>query len=65
MSGDERRNQLKEMLERLAEAEHEEFLRRSSRRFLECAINLCVTHMSLHEVAELLDEEARQLRRYH
>lgn len=65
MSGDARQDRLKEILDKLAQAEHDEFLLRSSRRFLECAIHLCVTHMPLQEVAELLEEEARQLRTFH
>jgi hypothetical protein len=48
----------------LAAREEALFLRRSSTRFLECAIHLCATHMTLQEVADLLEEEAAQLRRY-
>ena len=51
-------------LDRLARKEREEFLRRSSTQFLECAIHLCATHMSLDDVADLLEEEARLLRIY-
>lgn len=51
-------------LDRLAQKEREEFLRRSSTQFLECAIHLCATHMSLADVADLLEEEARLLRIY-
>ncbi len=51
-------------LDRLARKEREEFLRRSSTQFLECAIHLCATHMSLSDVADLLEEEARMLRIY-
>ncbi len=51
-------------LDRLARKEREEFLRRSSTQFLECAIHLCATHMSLSDVADLLEEEARLLRVY-
>ncbi|EHK77591.1 hypothetical protein SM0020_12692 [Sinorhizobium meliloti CCNWSX0020] len=40
------------------------YLRRSSTRFLECAIHLCVTHMTLQEVADLLEKEAAQLRHF-
>lgn len=40
------------------------YLRRSSTRFLECAIHLCATHMTLEEVADLLEREAEQLRRF-
>lgn len=49
-------------LDRLARKEREEYLRRSSTHFLECAIHLCVSHMSLDDVADLLEEEARLLR---
>ncbi|MET3615034.1 hypothetical protein ABID16_003377 [Rhizobium aquaticum] len=51
-------------LERLARKEREEFLRRSSTQFLECAIHLCATHMSLDDVEDLLEQEARLLRIY-
>lgn len=51
-------------LDRLVRKEQEEYLRRSSTHFLECAIHLCVTHMSMAEVADLLEEEARLLRIY-
>ncbi|MBP1884301.1 hypothetical protein [Sinorhizobium mexicanum] len=51
-------------LSRLAAQEEAHYLRRSSTRFLECAIHLCVTHMTLSEVAELLEQEAKQLRQH-
>ncbi|MCZ4091322.1 MULTISPECIES: hypothetical protein [Sinorhizobium] len=51
-------------LSRLAAQEEALYLRRSSTRFLECAIHLCVTHMTLGEVADLLEQEARQLRQH-
>ncbi|HWU64079.1 MAG TPA: hypothetical protein VN112_18845 [Ensifer sp.] len=60
--GSERK--VRQALDRLARKEQEEFLRRSSTRFLECAIHLCATHMSLGDVADLLEEEARLLRIY-
>lgn len=46
--------------------EHEtgEFLRRSSTTYLECAINLCLSHMGAEEVAELLESEAVLLREF-
>ncbi len=53
-----------ETLDHLARKEREEFLRRSSMRFLECAIHLCAPHMPLADVADILEEEARQLRIY-
>jgi hypothetical protein len=49
-------------LDRLARKEREEYIRRSSTQFLECAIHLCAMHMPIAEVAELLEEEARLLR---
>lgn len=61
---EEPERKLRHALDRLARKEREAFLRRSSTRFLECAIHLCVTHMTLNEVADLLEEEARQLRIY-
>ena len=60
--GSERK--IRHALDRLARKEKEEFLRRSSTQFLECAIHLCATHMSLADVADLLEEEARLLRIY-
>lgn len=60
--GSERK--IRHALEKLARKEKEEFLRRSSTQFLECAIHLCATHMSLADVADLLEEEARLLRVY-
>ncbi|PDT51754.1 hypothetical protein CO664_18025 [Sinorhizobium sp. NG07B] len=56
----DKRNPLPELSAR----EEALYLRRSSTRFLECAIHLCATHMSLDEVAELLEKEAEQLRRF-
>ena len=51
-------------LTRLCEEQREEFLRRSSVRFLECAINLCVSHMSIEDVAQLLESQAALLREH-
>ena len=48
-------------LETLSEKAAAEYLRRSSLTFLECAINLMATHMSLEEVAAILRTEADQL----
>lgn len=50
-------------LETLSQKAAAEYLRRSSLTFLECAINLMATHMSLDEVAAVLREEADQLDR--
>lgn len=60
--GSERKT--RQALDKLARKEREEFLRRSSTQFLECAIHLCATHMSLTDVADLLEQEARLLRIY-
>ncbi len=60
--GSERK--IRQALDRLARKEREEFLRRSSMQYLECAIHLCATHMPLADVADLLEEEARLLRIY-
>lgn len=51
-------------LTQLCEAQREEFLRRSSVRFLECAVNLCVSHMSMEDVAQLLESQAALLREH-
>lgn len=47
-------------LEKISATESEAW--RSSLRFLECAIHLCATHMSMEEVATLLEAEATMLR---
>ncbi|MBB4184605.1 hypothetical protein [Sinorhizobium terangae] len=60
----DRHNDRSNPLSRLAAQEEALYLRRSSTRFLECAIHLCVTHMTLSEVAELLEQEAKQLRQH-
>jgi len=51
-------------LTQLCEEQREEFLRRSSVRFLECAVNLCVSHMSMEDVAQLLESQAALLREH-
>ncbi|MCA1439515.1 hypothetical protein I6F07_04620 [Ensifer sp. IC4062] len=60
----DRRDDRSNPLSRLAAQEEALYLRRSSTRFLECAIHLCVTHMTLSEVADLLEQEAQQLRQH-
>ena len=57
-----KRPQQSKRLAKLCEAESEAWRRRSSVQFLECAVHLCVTHMSLEEVATLLEKEAAMLR---
>lgn len=49
-------------LEAMAEQAKADYLRRSSVTFLECSINLMATHMTMDEVALILEEEARQIR---
>lgn len=49
-------------LEDISAMESEAWRRRSSLRFLECAIHLCATHMPLEEVAIVLEKEAAILR---
>lgn len=51
-------------LTQLCDKQREEFLRRSSVRFLECAVNLCVSHMSMEDVAQLLESQAALLREH-
>lgn len=53
-----------DVLDELAKHEQDEYLRRSSLRFLECAIHLCVSHMPMDAVACLLEEQAKQLREW-
>lgn len=48
-------------IETLSEQATAEYLRRSSVTFLECAISLLATHMTMAEVAAILREEADQL----
>ena len=49
-------------LAKISAAESEAWRRHSSLRFLEYAIHLCATHMSVEDVAELLEAEAAMLR---
>ena len=51
----------KPTLEQMAEEQTEAFLRRSSTAFLECAINLMMSHMKVSDVVETLRMEARML----
>lgn len=48
-------------IEQMAEEQTEAFLRRSSTAFLECAINLMMSHMKVSDVVETLRTEARML----
>lgn len=45
-------------LNRKAEAQRDEFLRRSSLTYLECCISLMLTHMDKDQVAQILRQEA-------
>lgn len=49
-------------IDALAEAEEEAYLIRSSVKFLECAIHLCASHMSIKDVITLLEAETDMLR---
>lgn len=51
-------------LDALSETATDEYLRRSSVTFLECAISLMATHMTMSEVAEILRQEARNLEEF-
>ena len=51
-------------LARLCEAESEAWRRRSSVHFLECAIHLCATNMSISELAARLEKQAQYLRQF-
>lgn len=51
-------------LEAMSEAARDDYLRRSSITFLECAISLMATHMTMNEVAQILREEAAIIEQY-
>lgn len=51
-------------IETLSEEATAEYLRRSSITFLECAISLMATHMTMAEVAAVLRQEADQLEEF-
>lgn len=48
----------------IAEKATEDYLRSQSIRFLECAVNLCATHMPTEAVADLLEAQAEMLREH-
>lgn len=48
----------RDRIDRQAEEAAEDYLRRSSITFLECAINLMLTHMSKDQVAAILRGQA-------
>ncbi len=49
-------------LERLAQEQTQDYLRRSSITYLECCMGLMLTHLSREEVAQILEKEADMLR---
>lgn len=57
-------NPPKPTLEQMAAEQTEAFLRRSSTAFLECAINLMMSHMKREEVVEMLRTEAAYLEEF-
>lgn len=48
----------------LAASATDEYLRRSSVHFLECAIHLMASHMTIEEVATLLERQAEIVREF-
>ncbi|WP_426131295.1 hypothetical protein [Pararhizobium sp. PWRC1-1] len=53
-----------DVIKKLCDDQQKAYLQRSSVRFLECAIHLCVTHMSIEEAAILLERQAALLREH-
>jgi hypothetical protein len=53
-----------DFIKRICEDQQRAYLKRSSVRFLECAVHLCVTHMSIEEAATLLEQQAALLREH-
>lgn len=51
-------------IEEISEAAKDEYLRRSSVTFLETAISLMATHMTMAEVASILRDEADQIEEF-
>jgi len=49
-------------LDRLADEATADYLRRSSITFLECAIHLMATHLTMEQIAQILEQEAQMLR---
>jgi hypothetical protein len=56
--------QYDDVIRKLCDDQQRAYLKRSSVHFLECAVHLCVTHMSIEEVAVLLDQQAALLREH-
>jgi hypothetical protein len=53
-----------DVIKRICDDQQRAYLKRSSVHFLECAVHLCVTHMSIEEAAILLDQQAALLREH-
>jgi hypothetical protein len=51
-------------ISRIVYEQQQDFLRRSSLQFLECAIHLCATNMSISELAGRLEKQAQILREF-
>ena len=51
-------------LDAQAEAATQDYLRRRSITFLECAIDLMLTHMSLQDVIEILETQAKIIKEF-
>jgi hypothetical protein len=49
-------------IDHICDEQQKAYLRRSSIHFLECAVHLCVTHMTVEETALLLEQQAILLR---
>lgn len=51
-------------ISRMAHDQQQDFLKRSSLQFLECAIHLCATSMSISDLAAHLEKQAQHLREF-
>jgi hypothetical protein len=51
-------------ISRMAYEQQQDFIRRSSLQFLECAIHLCANNMSISELAARLEKQAQYLRHF-
>ncbi|TKT79155.1 hypothetical protein [Aquamicrobium sp. LC103] len=49
-------------IDRLAQKQTDDYLRRSSLTYLECCISLMLTHISAEQTARILETEARMIR---
>lgn len=57
-------NDRDDYIKRMCDDQRNAYLKRSSVHFLECAVHLCVTHMSFEEAAALLEQQAALLREH-